>query len=131
MQSRVTLDSIARVPVPTVLLTTRISEIAQVMVNRNVGAVVVTRDYEPLGIITERDILARVVLANKDLNEVVAQEIMTSPLLTIDSSRTIDEALEIMNKNRVRRLVVVKGEKLVGLVTERRLLLAHGPPEKC
>ncbi len=127
MQLRVTLESMARVPVPTVLLTTHVSEIAQVMVKRNVGAVVVTRDYEPLGIITERDILARVVLANKDLNEVVAQEIMTSPLLTIDSSRTIEEALEIMHKNRIRRLVVVKGEKLVGLVTERRLLLARGP----
>src|SRR5512135_1781512 len=119
MRSTVTLASIARVPVPTVLLTTHVSEIAKVMVKQNVGAVIVTRDYEPLGIITERDILARVVLANKDLNEVVAQEIMTAPLLTIDSSRTIEEALEIMHKNRVRRLVVVKGEKLVGLVTER------------
>lgn len=126
MRSTVTLASIARVPVPTVLLTTHVSEIAKVMVKQNVGAVIVTRDYEPLGIITERDILARVVLANKDLNEVVAQEIMTAPLLTIDSSRTIEEALEIMHKNRVRRLVVVKGEKLVGLVTERRLLLACG-----
>ena len=121
-----TLESIARSPVPTVLLSTHVSEIAKIMVKQNVGAVVVARDYEPLGIITERDILERVVLANKDLNEVVAQEIMTAPLLTIDSSRTIEKALEIMQRNKLRILVVVKGKKLVGIVTERRLLLARG-----
>jgi CBS domain-containing protein len=124
MQSKVTVGSIARAPVPTVLLSTHVSEIAKIMVRQNVGAVVVVRDYEPLGIVTERDIIERVVLANKDVNEVVAQEIMTAPLLTVDSSRTIEKALEIMHKNRLRRLVIVKGENLVGLVTERRLLLA-------
>jgi CBS domain-containing protein len=124
MQSKVTVGSIARAPVPTVLLSTHVSEIARIMVKQNVGAVIVVRDYEPLGIVTERDIIERVVLANKDVNEVVAQEIMTAPLLTVDSNRTIEKALEIMHKNRLRRLVVVKGEKLVGLVTERRLLLA-------
>ena len=65
------------------------------------------------------------MLAKKDLNEVVAQEIMTAPLLTIDSTRTIEKALGIMHKNNLRRLVVVKGEKMVGLVTERRLLLSR------
>jgi CBS domain-containing protein len=126
MQSRVTVGSIARSPVPTVLLSTHVSEVAEIMVKQNVGAVVVARDCEPLGIVTERDIIERVVFANRDLHEVVAQEIMTSPLLTIDSNRTIEKALEIMHKNHLRRLVVVKGEKLVGLVTERRLLLARG-----
>lgn len=130
MPHKVTLASIARMPVPTVLLSTHVSEIAEIMVQQNVGAVVVTRDDEPLGMITERDILQRVVLSNKDLDEVVAQEIMTAPLLTIDSTRSIKEALEIMQKNRLRRLVVVKGEKLLGLVTERRLLLARGSLDK-
>lgn len=125
MESKITLESIARAPVPTVLLSTHVSEIAKIMVKQNVGAVVVARDDEPLGIVTERDILERVVLANKDLDEVVAQEIMTEPLLTIDSTRSIREAIEIMRKNKLRRLVVVKGEKLVGLVTERRLLIAR------
>jgi len=122
--SQVTAGSLARKPVPTALLSTHVSDIARMMVKQNVGAVVIARDYEPLGIITERDIIERVVLKNKDINEVVAQEIMTTPVLTIDSNRTIEKALEIMNKNHLRRLVVVKGQKLVGLITERRLLLA-------
>jgi CBS domain-containing protein len=125
MQTRVTVESIARAPVPTVSSSAHVSDVAKILVKQNVGAVVVARDYEPLGIITERDIIERVVFANKDLREVVAQEIMTAPLLTIDSIRTIEEALEIMHKTHVRRLVVVNGEKLVGLVTERRLLIAR------
>jgi CBS domain-containing protein len=124
--SRVTVGSIARAAVPTALLSTHVFDVAKIMAKLNVGAVVVVRDFEPLGIITEGDIIERVVLANKDIHTIVAQEIMTAPLLTIDSERTIEKALEIMQKNHLRRLVVVKGEKLVGIVTERRLLLARG-----
>jgi len=123
--SKVIVGSLARMPVPTVNGSTHVFEIASIMVRRNIGAVIVTRDSEPLGIITERDIIERVVLANKDPREIVAQEIMTAPLVTIDCDRTIEEALEIMYGNRVRRLVVVKGESMVGLVTERRLMLAQ------
>jgi CBS domain-containing protein len=122
----VTVGSITRDPVSSVLLSTHVSDVARIMVEQNVGSVVVVRDYEPLGIITERDIIERIVLANKNINEIVAQEIMTAPLLTIDSNRTVEEALEVMQKNHLRRLVVVNGEKLVGIVTERRLLLARG-----
>jgi CBS domain-containing protein len=124
--SAATVASIARMPVPTVLLSTHVSDVAKIMVEQNVGAVVVARDYEPLGILTERDIIERAVLANKSLHEIVAQEIMTAPVLTVDSDRTVEKALDIMRKNHVRRLVVVKGKNIVGLVTERRLLIAYG-----
>ena len=124
--SRVVVGSITRDPVSAVLQSTHVSDVAKIMVEQNVGAVVVTREYEPLGIITERDIIERIVLTNKNVNEIAAQEIMTAPLLTIDSNRTVEDALAIMNKNNLRRLVVVNGNKLVGIVTERRLLLARG-----
>ena len=123
--SRVVVGSIIRDPVSTVLQSTHVSDVAKIMIEQNVGSVVVTRDYEPLGIITERDIVERIVLTNKKVNEIAAQEIMTAPLLTIDSNRTVEDALAIMNKNHLRRLVVVNGNKLVGIVTERRLLLAR------
>ena len=123
--SRVVVGSITRDPVPAVLQSTHVSDVAKIMVEQNVGSVVVRRDYEPLGIITERDIIERIVLTNKNVNEIAAQEIMTAPLLTIDSNRTIEDALAIMHNNHLRRLVVVNGNKLVGIVTERRLLLAR------
>ena len=123
--SRVVVGSITRDPVSAVLQSTHVSDVAKIMVEQNVGSVVVRRDYEPLGIITERDIIERIVLTNKNVNEIAAQEIMTAPLLTIDSNRTIEDALAIMHNNHLRRLVVVNGNKLVGIVTERRLLLAR------
>ena len=127
--SRVTVGSIARMPVPTVNGSEPVSEIASLMVNCNIGAVIVMRDTEPLGIVTERDLVRRVIYAEKDAREIVAQEIMTAPLITISYDRTIEEALEIMQHNHVRRLVVLKGESAVGLLTERRLLRAKLPYE--
>jgi CBS domain-containing protein len=122
--SRVTVGSIARMPVPTVNGSESVSEIASLMVNGNIGAVIVMRDNEPLGIVTERDLVRRVIYLEKDAREIVAQEIMTAPLITISYDRTIEEALEIMHHNHVRRLVVCEGESAVGLLTERRLLSA-------
>ncbi len=122
--TKVDVGSISRMPVPTVNRSTPVSEIARLMVNCNVGAVIVVRDAEPLGIVTERDLVQRVIYPKKNAEEIVAQEIMTSPLITISHDRTIEEALNIMQNNNVRRLVVLKGENMVGLLTERRLLRA-------
>ena len=118
------VGSIARISVPLVVPTTPVTKIASIMARQNIGAVIVTRDFEVLGIVTERDIIERVALAKKDLCGLVAQDIMTSPVITIYYDRTIQDALKIMKDNNVRRLVVVKGESILGLVTERRLLLA-------
>ena len=122
--SRIAVGSIARMPVPTVNRSETVSEIASLMVNGNIGAVIVMRDNEPLGIVTERDLVRKVIYAGRDAREIVAQEIMTSPLITISYDRTTEEALDIMQHNHVRRLVVLKGESMVGLLTERRLLRA-------
>ena len=127
--SRLTVGSLARIPVPTVNGSEPVSKIASLMVNCNIGAVIVMRDTEPLGIVTERDLIRRVIYAEKDAREIVAQEIMTAPLITISHDRTIEEALEIMQHNHVRRLLVLKGESAVGLLTERRLLRAKLPYE--
>ena len=129
VSSRVIVGSIARMPVPTVNGSESVSEIASLMVNGNIGAVIVMRDNEPLGIVTERDLVRRVIYSERDAREIVAQEIMTSPLITISYDRTIEEALEIMYHNHVRRLVVLKGDSAVGLLTERRLLSAKLPYE--
>jgi CBS domain-containing protein len=90
----------------------------------NIGAVIVVRDSEPFGIVTERDFVRKVMCSGKDAREIVAQEIMTSPLITSSYDRNVEEALEIMQHNHVRRLVVLKGESMIGLLTERRLLRA-------
>ncbi len=118
------VGSIARIPVPSVAPSTPVTKIASIMAKQNIGAVIVARDFDVLGIVTERDIVERVALAKKDLHEMVAQDIMTSPVITIHYDRTFQEALKIMRQNRIRRLVVIKDANIFGLVTERRVLLA-------
>ncbi len=118
------VGSIARIPIPTVNGSTPVAEIAKIMTTEDIGAVVVTRDTEPLGIITEKDLVKRVLYAKRDPREVVAQEVMSSPLVTISNNRTVDDALKIMKNNGVRRLIVLKDDDLFGLLTERRLLQA-------
>ena len=117
------VGSIARSPIPSVGLTTPLTEVASIMAEQDIGAVVVTRDFEALGIVTESDIIEK--MAQKvDFYGIVAQDIMTSPVITIHHDRTIDDALKIMKDNNLRRLVVVDEKSILGLVTQRRLLLA-------
>jgi CBS domain-containing protein len=121
---------IARISVPSVAQSTPVSQIAQLMSQQNIGAVIVLKDLDVLGIVTERDIVEGVAQGKKDLDGLVAQDIMTSPVITIDHDRTVQDALKIIKDNGIRRLVVVKGKKVLGLVTERRLLLASFAAEK-
>lgn len=118
------VGSIARILVPSVEPSTPVSKIASIMTKQNIGSVIVTSDLGVMGIVTERDIIERVALAKKDLYGLVAQDIMTSPVITVHYDRTLQEALKIMKDNNIRRLIVVKGKSILGLVTERRLLLA-------
>ena len=80
------------------------------------------RDHDILGIVTESDIIDKVALGN--FRDLVAQDVMVSPVLTINYERSIQDALKIMKNNDIRRLVVVKDKFIFGLVTERRLLIA-------
>jgi CBS domain-containing protein len=122
--SNVLIGSISRIPVPTATPSTTVTKLASIMAKQNIGAVIVTLDFEVIGIVTERDIISRVISANRELHDVVAQDIMTTPVITIDFDRTLADALKIMKDNNVRRLVVVKKGKIFGLVTERRVLIA-------
>lgn len=124
--SEITLESIARSPAPTVRPSDSVSNIAKIMVEKNVGAVIVADDKKPIGIITEKDILNRVMNAKKDFAKTVARDVMSTPLVTIDIKQTANLALEMMQRNNIRRLVVVKGETLAGLLTERRTLRSRG-----
>lgn len=92
------------------------------MMKENIGAVVVVEDNRPIGIITEKDMLNRVFYAERDLNTTKAREVMSSPLVTIDSQSSIMNGLELIRENDIKRLVITDGEYLVGLTTERRLL---------
>jgi CBS domain-containing protein len=91
------------------------------MIDHDVGAVVVARDGEPLGVFTERDVTRR-VLEGGDLLSRPVSEVMSAPAVTAEPDMEVVEIFQMMTGRRIRRLPIVQDGKLVGIVTERDLL---------
>lgn len=100
-----------------------VAEAIGAMVERNIGSVVVTREDSMVGIVTERDILRKLVLG-EEFNTLKVEDAMSSPLLTIESDATIGEAADLMAEKNIRRLLVAEKEKIRGIITERDLMRA-------
>jgi CBS domain-containing protein len=71
----------------------------------------------PVGITTERDIIFRVVAQNRGPFKVTLKDIMSAPIITIGADKSIEEAIEILNKHKINRLPVVHDSSIVGIVT--------------
>ncbi|WP_457591081.1 CBS domain-containing protein [Geoglobus sp.] len=92
------------------------------MIEYGVGSVVVVEESKPVGIVTERDIIVKVVSRNRVPAEVTVEEIMNYPLITVTPETSAREAGRIMLRKGIRRLPVVNGDALVGIVTDTDLL---------
>nr|NIQ06115.1 CBS domain-containing protein [Candidatus Korarchaeota archaeon] len=82
-----------------------------------IGSIVVVQAGRPVGIITERDILKRVVEVCMAPEALTAKQVMTSPVITIKQTANIDEAARLMAKKKIKKLPVIDNDKLVGIVT--------------
>jgi CBS domain-containing protein len=97
--------------------------VAATMDKNDLGCVIVTNKAgKPIGIITERDLVIRVIAKNQKPDSVKAKEIMTTPLVTIEPDATISEAARRMNRLDIRRLGVFYKGALVGIVSSKDLL---------
>jgi CBS domain-containing protein len=97
---------------------TTVFEAARLMREEDVGPVPVVDGGRPVGVVTDRDIVLRVVAAGRDPSLTTVGEIASEELVTISPDRPLDEALQLMARHRVRRLPVVEDEKLVGIVAQ-------------
>jgi len=95
---------------------TSLQEAAENMKKLNVGCVIVTENNNPIGIITERDFVTKIVAEGRPLFTEI-QEVMSSPLITIDSEETIWEASELMKEKSIHKLPVKEKEQIAGIVT--------------
>ncbi len=101
-----------------------VKEAAEVMIQKGIGSVVVVEQGKPVGIVTERDLLKRVVAKALDPSKTKVKEVMSSPLITIKPDTYIIDASKLMNEKGIRRLIVMEGDKAVGIITEKDLLRA-------
>jgi signal-transduction protein with cAMP-binding, CBS, and nucleotidyltransferase domain len=99
-----------------------VADAAKKMKNGGVAEALVFGRGEPTGIITERDILYKVVATGADPKKTAVSRIMSSPVETIQDTAKTGDAVAKMSKLGVRRLVVVKGNEVVGMVIQRSII---------
>ena len=97
-------------------------EAARLMTRRNIGSLIVQDGARAVGILTERDLVGKVVASGLDPRTVRCKELMSSPLLTIGPDTDVLQAAHTMARHHVRRLPILKDATLIGIVSERDIL---------
>lgn len=90
-----------------------------------IGSVIVISSGRPIGIITETNVMMRIVGPRMDPATVWVKDIMTSPLVTIEQTAAVEEAAKIMADKNISRLPVTNGKKLVGLISSTDIVRAN------
>lgn len=90
---------------------------AELMEKYDIGCLIVIEEGKPIGIITERDMLKRVLLQFRDPRITRVSDIMSTPLIASNSETELREALKLMNERRIKKLPIVEGGNLTGLLT--------------
>lgn len=108
-----------------------LQQVAQMMKQQDCGQIpVVGQDQHPLGVITDRDIAVRAVAQGGDVSAARVRDYMTSPATTVSDQCSVDEVAEVMEREQIRRVVVVdKQGRIAGIVAQADIALA-GPDVK-
>jgi CBS domain-containing protein len=105
--------------------TSPISQAAKLMKQEKVSALLVKKNEDYVGILTDTDIVRKGVAESKDLTSMTIESIMTAPFVTIESHQSPGKAQEMMSDEGVRHLVVREGKTITGLVSIRDLLVFY------
>jgi len=92
-------------------------EAIQLMADKNIGALLVTKDGKLVGIITERDYMRSVALKGRSSRETPVRDILSGKVIHVTLDHSVDECLRLMTEHRVRHLPVLKGAEIAGLVS--------------
>jgi CBS domain-containing protein len=104
----------------TVLTTRRQTSVLDaigIMSQANIGAIVIEQDGKPVGIFTERDYLRKIALEGRSSRETSVEDVMSSPLITVEPAEATQNAMQTMTECRCRHLVVLDGAEMVGIVS--------------
>lgn len=99
-----------------------ISEAAKLMKERGVSTVIIEKDGKPLGIVTDRDFVTKVLAAGLDPRKTGIYEIMSSPVIMIPHDESISAAAKVMSRNKIRKLPVIKNGSIVGILSENDIV---------
>ena len=100
-----------------------VRQAAELMRDKGIGSVFVTRDRVVIGILTDTDLVRRVVADGADASKISVELVMTAPIIMIDENKTLLDANDLMAREHVRHLGVSKEGKLVGMISVRDLVV--------
>jgi len=108
---------------------TLVSEAARLMSKHKVGYLLVRREEDALlgptaGIITEADVLEKVLSKGLNPKRIAVEDVMTTPIVTVDSKTSLDEAIEMMIKKNIRRLPIEEKGRIIGIIVDRDIVRA-------
>ncbi len=107
---------------------TTLREVARRMRDENIGDVLVTDGAGKLrGIVTDRDLVVRAIAEGRDVDELVARDVCSDRVVTLDRTATVEEAVSLMRDKAIRRVPVVDGDKPVGIVSIGDLAIEQDP----
>ncbi|MDQ6734291.1 MAG: CBS domain-containing protein [Nitrospirota bacterium] len=102
---------------------TDVRKAAEIMRDRNIGSLFVSRGNEIVGIVTDTDMVRRVVAVGGDPSHKVIEQIMSAPIMTIEENKTLLDANDLMAREHLRHLGVTRNGKLVGMISVRDLVV--------
>ncbi len=106
---------------------TSIVDAAKRMIQEEKGPLPIVEGERPVAIITDRDIIAHVVAEGRDPNSVTVDDVATRDLVTIGPEQDVEEARQLMDQHELDRILVVEGDRLVGIISEADIRSDEGP----
>jgi signal-transduction protein with cAMP-binding, CBS, and nucleotidyltransferase domain len=120
-QSSILIQDIMARALISVNISTTALQIAKMMEQGGIGAIIVKENDTPKGIVTDRDFATKIAANNLSL-DTPAEKIMSSPLITINHNEPISSAAERMTSKKIRKLAVTENGKIIGLITSTDLV---------
>lgn len=105
-------------------------EAITLMASKGIGAVVVVKDTQVVGILSERDYTRKIALMQRTSDHTTVAEIMTGTVLSVSRTNTVEECLNLMTDRHIRHLPVIENDQLVGLVSIGDLVKATMEDQK-
>ena len=112
-------------------------EAAQLISKKGISFLVIVKDGKPIGVVTEKDFLQKITSEDKQASKILLKDIMSYKFRWVEPSTDIEDAVQKMLNNNIRRLLVLENENLVGVITQtdlvgflRSRLLIEGTVEK-
>ena len=102
---------------------TDVRSAATAMRDHNIGSLFVTRDKEIIGIVTDTDVVRRLVAVGADPSKTAVEQIMSAPIVTVEENKTLLDANDVMAREHLRHLGVTRAGKLVGMLSVRDLVV--------